>query len=303
MIINGDLRGTIVVNFAYLLIGFAVFQISRIFMEEQESREVEENLEDLRSRRASSALVKLARPFLGQYIVPMVRGKSWWDNSRKIYKRKLISAGIRSEMTPDEFISFKFFLSVFFPVAIGFFKIMDLLQPEWYYPILAAVAGYFYPDLWIKGVIARRQKAVLKSLPFVVDLLALSTEAGLDFIGALQKVVEKSVPGPFIDELEQMLKEIRVGSSRAESLREMAIRIDLTEVSSFVAILISADQMGASIGKVLRQQSDQVRSQRFIRAEKMGAQASQKLLLPLVLLILPAVGLMIMGPFIINYLF
>jgi tight adherence protein C len=138
---------------------------------------------------------------------------------------------------------------------------------------------------------------VIKALPFVVDLLALSTEAGLDFIGAIQKVVEKAAPSPFIDELTQVLKEIKVGSSRAEALREMAFRINMQEVNSFVAVLVSADQMGASIGKVLRQQSEQIRTLRFLRAEKAGAVAAQKLMFPTFALILPAILIVMLAPF------
>ena len=137
-------------------------------------------------------------------------------------------------------------------------------------------------------------------MPFVVDLLALSTEAGLDFIGAIQKVVEKAVPSPLIDELEQALKEIKVGSSRAEALRELASRINMQEVNSFIAVLVSADQMGASIGKVLRQQSDQIRTLRFVRAEKAGAVSAQKLMLPTFGLILPAILLIMLGPFLLQ---
>jgi tight adherence protein C len=137
----------------------------------------------------------------------------------------------------------------------------------------------------------------MNAMPFIVDLLALSTEAGLDFIGAIQKVVEKANPSPLVEELEQLLKEIKVGASRSEAMREMAARVNLPEVNSFIAILISADQMGASIGKILRQQSEGIRVERFLRAEKAGAAASQKLILPVVIFILPAVFIMIFGPF------
>ena len=117
------------------------------------------------------------------------------------------------------------------------------------------------------------------------------------------KVVEKANSSPLIDELAQLLKEIKVGSSRQEALREMAARIDMTEVNSFVAILISADQMGASIGKILRQQSDQIRTERMVRAEKAGVAAAQKVLIPLVLFILPAVMLMVFGPFLLSFIY
>jgi tight adherence protein C len=149
----------------------------------------------------------------------------------------------------------------------------------------------------------RRQTEILKAMPFVVDLLALSTEAGLDFIGAIGRVVEKSKGNPLVEEFEQVLREIRVGSSRQDALREMGQRINMTEVNSFIAILISADQMGAPIGRVLRQQSEQIRAERMLRAEKAGAAAAQKLLLPIFLFVFPAVLMMVIGPLVLGMIY
>src|SRR6185437_3596366 len=102
-------------------------------------------------------------------------------------------------------------------------------------------------------------------------------------VGAIGKVVEKANPSPLVDEFGQLLKEIKVGASRADGLREMGARIDMQEMNSFVAILISADQMGASIGKILRQQSEQIRTQRMLLAEKAGAAATQKVMIVMML--------------------
>lgn len=296
-------RGQFVIYFAYLLIGLAAFILAKMLMEEQESRAAQENLADLRDRKSSNGLVKLLRPFFTQYVVPMIRGKPFWDSRRQIFKRKLISGGLREELTPDEFIAFKVVLILFFPIVGGLLRAGGFIDLAWYWIVASAIAGWFYPDLWVNGRVAARQKLVIRAMPFIVDLLALSTEAGLDFVGAIGKVVEKSKPSPLVDEFSQLLKEIKVGASRQEALREMAARIGMPEVNSFVAILISADQMGASIGKILRQQSDQIRTERMVRAEKAGAAAAQKVLLPLVIFILPAVMLMIFGPFALGFFY
>ena len=286
----------------YALLAGAVFIFTRTLMSEQENMSAQENLRELEGRKTSNTLVRLTRPFFSQYIVPAVRGKARLEASRVKYRRKLISAGLKNELTADEFISFKILLIVVFPLIAGFIRALNLYDvPKELFPALP-ILGFFYPDLWVNGLIKRRHVQVLKSLPFVVDLLALSTEAGLDFIGAIQKVVEKAAPSPLIDELEQVLKEIKVGSARSEALREMAYRINMQEVSSFVAVLVSADQMGASIGKVLRQQSDQIRTLRFLRAEKLGAIAAQKLMAPTFLLILPAILCVMLGPYALNAL-
>jgi tight adherence protein C len=294
--------GQFVLWVAYGLIGLGTFLVVRMLLQEQETRAAQENLND-RDRKASNKLVQFTRPFFSQYIVPTLRGKKFWDDYRKTYRRKLIAAGLRDELTPDEFIAFKVILILVFPIIAGFLKALDLFSPSLLTVVGIAIAGWFYPNLWVRSRIQQRQKQILRSLPFIVDLLTLSTEAGLDFVGSIGRVVEKAAPSPLIDELSQLLKEIKVGSSRQEALREMAARIDMTEVNSFVAILISADQMGASIGKILRQQSDQIRTERMVRAEKAGVAASQKVLIPLVLFILPAVMLMIFGPFILSFIY
>lgn len=301
--LDGWGQGELVIYTAYLLTGLSTFFVARFLLEEQESRAVEESLEESQGgKRASNWLVNFTRPFFTQYVVPVVRGKPFWDNRRQIYKRKLVTAGLNRELTPDQFISYKFFLIVFFPLVLGMMNALGLIDLAWPYVLLSGVVGWFYPDFWTAQRIRNRQKEIRRSMPFVVDLLALSTEAGLDFVNAIGRVVEKSAPGPLLDEFEQLLREIQVGSSRQDAMREMSLRIDMPEMSSFIAILISADQMGASIGKVLRQQSDQIRSERFVAAEKAGAAASQKIILPLVLFIMPAVFLMILGPWALSFL-
>jgi tight adherence protein C len=209
---------------------------------------------------------------------------------------------MRDFFSPDEFISFKFFCVLFFPVALFVLKVADIYSADLTIMMIVAVLGWFYPDFMLRSRIIERQRLVKRAMPFIVDLLALSTEAGLDFVGAIGKVVEKARPSPIVEEFEQVLKEIKVGSSRADALREMALRLDMPEIGSFVAILISADQMGAPIGRTLRQQSDQIRSQRFSAAEKAGAAAAQKLIFPTVFLIMPAVLLVIFGPLVAAYL-
>jgi tight adherence protein C len=287
----------IVLNVGYGLIFLSVFLFSRMLLTEQENMSAQENLRELDGKKTTNPLVRLTRPFFSQYIVPAIRGRERFSEVRVKYRRKLISAGLKDELTADEFIAFKVLLIAVFPLIGGFIRALNLYDLSTSVIYVLPIVGFIYPDLWVNGRITERHKSVIKSLPFVVDLLALSTEAGLDFIGAIQKVVEKAAPSPLIDELTQVLKEIKVGSSRAEALREMAFRINLQEVNSFVAVLVSADQMGASIGKVLRQQAEQIRMLRFVRAEKQGALAAQKLMIPTFVLILPAILVIMLVPF------
>jgi tight adherence protein C len=290
------------INFAYIALGLAIYFIVRTVFSDEEKRSAGRQLGNYRADApdAGNIVLRYSRPFFSRYIVPVVEDLKI-DDTRKLLKRKLASAGLTESLTPDELYSFKLFLILGFPALMAFMRVaweMDI--PLYAFPI-AMVIGYFYPDkIWLSSVIKRRQDDIRRAMPFVVDLLALSTEAGLDFMGAISKVVEKAKPSPLIQELELLLKEIKIGSSRAEAMRSMAWRIDLMEVNSFVAVLISADEMGASIGKILRQQSEQIRHERFIRAEKAGAKATQMVLLPMMLFIMPAIFIIIFGPFILG---
>ena len=224
------------------------------------------------------------------------------DNFRKAMKRKTVAAGIQEEVTPDEFFSLKIFLTLGLPLIACIYNLgLNITNPFILIFIFGAM-GFFFPDLWIKSLIKNRQEQIRLAIPFVVDLLSLCTEAGLDFMRAIQRVVEKAKKNPLIDELEIVLNELKLGTTRAEALRNMADRINMPEISSLVAVLITADKMGASISTALKAQSNQIRGERFIRAEKAGATASQKILFPLIFFIVPAVFIVVLGPIVAKLL-
>ena len=142
----------------------------------------------------------------------------------------------------------------------------------------------------------RRHLSIQRSLPFVLDLLTLSVEAGMDFIGALQRNCRLRRMDPLNEELLRMTKEIQVGLSRKEALRGMAERVRQGDLKAVAYALIQADELGVSIGAMLRIQSEQLRSRRFDRAEKLAAEAPVKMLGPLMLCIFPAVFIILLGP-------
>ncbi len=281
---------------AYAMVFAGVFIFMRTMFQQEDTRSAKELLgESERLKKSSNSIIKFSRPIFSRYVVPIVATMKI-DKTRKELKRKIIAAGMADEFTPDELYAFKFFMifgAPLFTLGVNYLGEFDF-HPLIY--ILISVMGFYYPDLMLSESKKARQKAALRAMPFIVDLLALSTEAGLDFLGAIGKVCEKASPGPLVDEFKQILKDIQIGSSRSEALKEMAVRLDMKEISSFVAILISSDQMGASIGKTLRQQSEMIRNQRFMMAEKIGAAAAQKLMGPMFMFILPAILIAIFGP-------
>ena len=162
--------------------------------------------------------------------------------------------------------------------------------------LMAAALAYAHPVLWLRGALKRRHLSIQKALPFVLDLLTLSVEAGMDFISALQRNCKSRRLDPLNEELLRMTKEIQVGSSRKEALRHMAERVRQPDLKSVAFALIQADELGVSIGAILRIQSEQLRSKRFDRAEKLAAEAPVKMLGPLMLCIFPAVFVILLGP-------
>jgi tight adherence protein C len=213
------------------------------------------------------------------------------------YRRPLAAAGLTSVLTPEDFYAFKLFLIIGFPIA--FAATRSFIGADWPMSLIpvTTIVGFYYPDFWIKGKIQQRQKEIIMNMPFGVDMLALSVEAGLDFIAAMAKVIEKS------EEFESVIKEIKIGASRAEALRNLAWRVDLIQISSFCATLIAADSVGASIGPILKALSLEIRQKKSSEVEKAGATAATKILFPMMFLIVPSVLIIVFAPIIIGAIY
>ncbi len=165
--------------------------------------------------------------------------------------------------------------------------------------LLFSLLGWMLPGIWLKGRVRTRQKGVIKSLPDALDLVTTCVEAGLGLDAALARVAEKS-SGTLADEISRMLREVAMGKLRRDALTEMADRIGVDELTSFVNAIIQAEQLGVGIAQVLRVQSDQMRTRRRQRAEQTAHEAPIKMIFPLVLFIFPAFMLVILGPAVIR---
>ena len=283
------------------LAGLSVFLVMSLMFIEEDEYKAQEKLEtgagtDKDSLAQHGIILKYSRPFFRRYVTPIV---SSFKNKKKIrekYKRKLATAGLTDVLTPEDFFSFKLFLIVGFPIM--FLGIRTFLEETWSlnYIFVVSILGFFYPDIWIRGKVQQRQQDVMRNMPFAVDMLALSVEAGLDFIAAMAKVNEKAKPSALTAEFSLLMKEIKIGASRAEALRNMAWRVDLIQISSFCATLIAADSVGASIGPILKALSTEIRQKRSSDVEKAGATAATKILFPMLFLIVPAVFLIVGAP-------
>jgi len=212
---------------------------------------------------------------------------------------RLLAAGLATRITVMQFLALKAglaisgaFLMLVFGLASGPSAGL-LLAP------LAAIAGFIVPDVYLTMRVRRRRELVKAQLPDTLDLLAVSVEAGLGLDGALAKLTEH-MEGPLVDEFALTLGEIRIGESRQDALRKLTERIPTPEVAAFVRSVIQADQLGISLGRILRVQAADSRLRRQAAAEEKAMKAPIKMLFPTVLFIFPAMFLVILGPALLN---
>jgi tight adherence protein C len=159
--------------------------------------------------------------------------------------------------------------------------------------------GFIAPNFYLNSKIRGRQASVSAQLPDALDLLSVSVEAGLGFDGAVQKLTEH-MHGPLIEEFELALGEMRIGEGRQEALRKMSERSASSEMASFVRAIIQADQLGISLGRILRIQAADTRLKRQLLAEEKAMKAPIKMLFPTVAFIFPAMFIVILGPAFLN---
>ena len=171
-------------------------------------------------------------------------------------------------------------------MGIGFVGVFTLL-------------GALLPTMWVQSRVSQRQSQIIKSLPDAFDLITTCVEAGLGLDASLARVAEK-VEGPFAEELTRALRDIGLGKMRREALRELGVRTGVPDLVSFVNAVIQAEQMGSSVGAVLRVQAEQLRMRRRQRAEEQAYKAPVKMLFPLVLFIFPTLFIVILGPAVIT---
>lgn len=283
------------------MIGVSVYLFSSMLLSNNQDAQSLLWATDDEPAKSRSKFIELSRPLVHKFCLNFA-SKIKSQGYRKNVQYKIGVAGLQRELNVDEFIGLQILWGILFPVLLLFLNFTLELGYSPVFLLFLGIFGAYFPHLHVSTERKKRYQSVIIDLPFFIDLMALSTEAGLDFIGSIQRVVEKAENSVLADELGQVLRDLKLGSTRAESLKKMAERLEISEVTSFVTVLIDADSTGASIGAVLKQQSVQMRLERFTRAEKEGAKASQTILIPLMLFILPAVFIMVFGPVIIQFM-
>jgi tight adherence protein C len=218
---------------------------------------------------------------------------------RRVLDKRLVAAGLDQALAPRHILAAQWLIAMVVAAVMALLHMLTAGAPGVTGALVMAAAGglgWTWPRLWLRDCIALRQRALLRALPFMLDMTTLCVEAGLNLSGALQQAVRKGPPGPLRDELQRVLGDIRTGVPRAQALRDFATRVNAPAVTALVGTLVQADTLGMNLAQILRAQADQQRSDRFLRAERLAMEAPVKMLFPLIAFIFPCTFVVIAFP-------
>ncbi len=283
--------------------GFLVWVGIRAQQTDVESRVLELLQEDEQVRSIEE--LELRQPFMDRVIIPIAR--RFGDFVLRFTPQRVIAsteldllrAGMRARWDPTVVVALRLGLGVALFIG-GFFLVRLSPSPQvkrsaLLLALLFGFLGFYLPVLFIKSRIARRQKEILRSFPDALDLLTICVQAGLGFDAAMQKLVEKWDNALSL-EFARVLREVQLGKPRRDALKDMADRIGLPEVTSFVAAVVQAEQLGVGLTNILQIQADAMRLKRRQRAEEEARRAPIKMLFPLAFLIMPSLFIVLLGP-------
>lgn len=246
--------------------------------------------------------LELGLPFQERIVAPVVRAFSRFLIARTPpktideFRRRLVLAGNPYNMDVRDFLGLKGLLALILGsmIFLAMVRNGDLARGA-VLGMLFGALGYYLPNIWLGARITARKKEIGKSLPDALDLLTVCVEAGLGFDSAMLKVTQKW-DNALSHEFSRVLTEMRMGKSRREALRGLMSRTDVNDVATFISAIIQADQLGVSIAKVLRIQSEQMRLRRRQRAEELAHQAAIKMIFPMIFLMFPSIYVIVLGP-------
>ncbi len=243
---------------------------------------------------SKSANERLVVPFLERMSELAVRMSP--QGKRLELQRKLRNAG--TDVKPQSLLAFKGAVTV---GGVGLILIGGMAANLGLLLIglVVFIVGFMGTDFWLNGRIRGRRDEMERMLPDTLDLLTVSVEAGLGFDAAVAKVCEK-MQGPLIDEFDVLAREIRVGETRRQALRNLGDRVESDDLRSFARSIIQADELGTSLGRTLKVQADDMRVHRQLAAEEKAMKAPVKMLFPTVMFIFPAMFIVILGPAFLN---
>jgi tight adherence protein C len=251
---------------------------------------------------ASVAEMELQAPFGDRIVRPVIQRlgrlleQTMPEKARQRIHLDLYLAGRPAGLSTSDFIAIRYVvtgLSCCLGIGVGVLTGSTVLIAVG--ATVGAVFGLYLPTIWLRRKVTGRRREIQSVLPDVLDVLVVCVEAGLTFEAAVEKVGQK-YDHALAAEFVRVLQEIRLGKPRLEALDDMAQRCGVEELNSFVQAVIQSEQLGSGIVKVLRIQSDEIRQKRLLTAQERGAQASLKMLIPMVGCIFPTLWVILLGP-------
>ncbi len=246
--------------------------------------------------------LELQRPFVDRFLRPAISklgaalSRSTPIKARDDLLHKLELAGRPYNLTPEDFGVVRIIVAVLGAI-LGFLIGLLVGSVTLLVMFLAGLAllGYFMPVLWLQQLVDRKRTEIQKALPDALDLLVITVDAGLGFDAALDRVTGK-YRNALSDKFAQMLREVSLGRPRQEAMDEMGRTAGVDDLHNFVQAVIQSEQFGTGIGKILRIQADEMRRKRRQRAQQLGAQATLKMMLPMIGCIFPTLWIILLGP-------
>lgn len=245
----------------------------------------------------ASLAVRLAWPWVLALTPLCERLLSW--RQRHVLQAAMAGAGLSSRWQPARFLALQALVAMLLGVVAGtsWWLMSDIgLMQAFAASLLPSLAGFLWPRLALRSQARKRRDTLRRELPFLLDMITLCVQAGMNLHGALQQAASLGPPGPLRDELRVVMGELRAGRPRMQALQALADRSRLDEIQSLVAALAQAEHTGMSLAPLLQSQSAQRRSERFLRAEKLALEAPVRMLFPMVLCIFPCTFMVIAFP-------
>jgi tight adherence protein C len=246
--------------------------------------------------------VELSRPFSERFLRPAIErlgsimSRSTPQKARQDLDNRLELAGRPGNLTPADFGAIRI-VAAAIGAALGL--LLGLLMGTAMYAVIGlavgAILGYYAPVMWLKQKVDARRAAIQKGLPDAMDLLVIAVDAGLGFDAALARVTDK-YKNALSDMFAKVLREVSLGRNRLEAMDEMGRSSGVDDLHNFIQAIIQSEQFGTGIGKILRIQADEMRRKRRQRAQEKAAQATLKMMLPMVGCIFPTLWIVLLGP-------
>jgi tight adherence protein C len=292
----------------FVTVGFLLYRRTSWFA-------IRKRIEQVATPETGPTDEELHRPFVervilpfGEYVSKLVRRSGPGERAERV-TRKLIMAGLHPPVTSIQLEGLCWITGIAGLVAmvtliftlssapIGRINLGD--SYNLFYLIVAAAGGYIIPQFVLAKRVAARQEQILVALPYAIDLLTISVEAGMGFDAAVGYTMRK-IKGPLAEEFSKTLNEIRLGKPRLEALEDLGNRTGVEDLKVFVTAVVHVSRLGGNITNTLRVQSDGIRVRRRQRAQEAAMKAPVKLVFPLVLCIFPALFVVILGPPLFN---